>query len=471
MRPIQYHPFLQYELLTSVSFEQAIIIGRFYSALLSVLLIPSVYYIGKKLFNEQTGLIAALFSLLSVGCIQFAHFSTFEMWLTFVGLWYFYCCYQVAQTYRRSWSFGAGILFGILLAIKISSIILLPLLGFAIVYGAMTKQYHGKIRGLFLHAFLASLCAISIFCLTCPFVFLDFPSFRGSMSYESSVAFGTLPVFYTGGFFKTIPIAFQFQYVYPFLLNPLLTLLFFPAFVFVAWHGFKHKHIPSLLLITCYLFLFVSQAFLFAKWTRYMVPTLPFVDLILAFSLQKIQPQHTKRDITFSYTSILVLVLGLSFLFCFAFFKTVYLSPDTRLEALDFSKKNIPSSTSIVSEVYDLGITPFNSSFPTITLFNFYDMDTGNQSYQAGLTSLDQASYFILPSQRIMRNRLSNSKQFPTGYKLYRQLFDRKLGYQKIYETPCDIWCTITYMGDPIFHVEDTVNVFDRPTVFIFEKK
>jgi hypothetical protein len=49
-------------------------------------------------------------------------------------------------------------------------------------------------------------------------------------------------------------------------------------------------------------------------------------------------------------------------------------------------------------------------------------------------------------------------------------LFTGNLGFHKIYETPCDIFCRITYLNDPIYSFEETANVFDRPTVFIFKK-
>src|SRR5260221_11677248 len=68
------------------TFEQAMLISRTFSALFATLLIPHLFFIGKKLKNEQTGLLAAFFATASVGFIQSAHFGTFEMWLTFFGV-------------------------------------------------------------------------------------------------------------------------------------------------------------------------------------------------------------------------------------------------------------------------------------------------------------------------------------------------------------------------------------------------
>jgi len=79
--------------------------------------------------------------------------------------------------------------------------------------------------------------------------------------------------------------------------------------------------------------------------------------------------------------------------------------------------------------------------------------------------------YIILPSQRILQSRLENPTNFPKGYVFYTSLLNGQLGYHKIYETPCDIFCKITYLNDPVYWWEQTVTVFDRPTVFIFKEE
>jgi hypothetical protein len=159
------------------------------------------------------------------------------------------------------------------------------------------------------------------------------------------------------------------------------------------------------------------------------------------------------------------------FLFSFSFVKTVRISADSRIEALDYSVDNIPKESTILSEVYDLGITPFNSHFSNITIFDFYDLEANTNKAMELESLINNSGYIILPSQRIMRSRIVNSEVFPQGSRFYTDLISGALGYEKVYETPCDIFCKIVYMGDPIFNVEETVNVFDRPTLFIFKKK
>ncbi|MDO8657643.1 MAG: glycosyltransferase family 39 protein, partial [Candidatus Levybacteria bacterium] len=433
-------------------FIQSILISRFYSAILSLLIIPSIYFVGKKLWSERVGLISAILSTFSVGFIQFAHFGTFEMWLTFFGIWFFYFSLKLFKEIKLRTVFIVGSIFGLLMAIKVSS---LPLLAIPII--AIKRQIFITILSLI---FISSI----IFTIFSPYVFLDFKSFLSSMQYESSVAFGSLTVFYTGEFFNSIPVAFQLVRVYPFLLNPFLTLIFIPSFIYVCFIGLKTKNRSYLLLITYYLLLFLPQAFLFAKWTRYMVPTLPFVYLIIAiFFAHFLKP---KKYFNSRYIGIFVIII-FSFIFSISYFITAFVKQDTRIQASIWAKENIPGDAKIISEVYDMGIVPFNQYFQNIILFNFYDLDQTSSVGQAELNNLLSISdYIILPSQRVLKSRLNNKNKFSVGNNFYTKLIDQTLGFKKIYETPCDIFCKIIYLGDPVFAFEQTANVFDRPSVF-----
>lgn len=444
-------------------FEQAIIISRFYSALLSLLIIPSVYFVGKKLVNQQTGLVAAIFCTFSVGFIQFAHFGTFEMWLTFLGIWLLYFCLKLVKDLNLKNIIIAGVIFGLLIATKISSLplLILPLVSIGLNLLPKTKmQVYLRLFKIILKTFILIFVSLITFAAFSPYVFLDFKSFLSSMSYESSVALGTLPVFYTGEFFNSIPIIFQFTKIYPFLINPLLTILFIPSFTYIAYLFLKKRNYFHLLLISCFLLLFIPQAFLFAKWTRYIVPTLPFMYLIISIFFEK-----------FTNKKILNITILISIIFAFSYFITSFVKEDTRIQASLWAKENIPRQSIVLSEVYDMGIVPFNQYLSNISLFNFYDLDQTPDIKKAELDNLlSQNEYIILPGQRILKTRLVNNDKFPNGYKFYKELFNGSLGFEKIYQTPCDIFCKIIYLGNPVFFLEQTTNVFDRPTIFIFKK-
>lgn len=456
----------------SVSFEQAIVISRIFSAVFSLALLPLLYLLGKKMKDQMTGIIAVLLGAVSVGFIQFAHFGTFELWLTFFSALLIYIYLRLNQEMKTKYIVVAGLVFGILLSIKVSSLALIPLPFIALFLPNIHHARPDAAKRLKRSLLFIAISGVVYF-LTNPFVLLDFPAFRHSMNYESSVALGTLPVFYTGEFYNTIPVLYQFLHIYPFLLNPLLTILFILAFVYVLFLEYKTKHPAYLLLVTCYLLLFLSQAFLFVKWTRYMGPTLPFVYLILALSITDILQLVTKK---YQVSSIKYIVFSflitISAIFALAYVITAFVQTDTRIAASIWAKQHIPSQAKILSESYDLGIVPFNADFPNISLFNFYDLDSPalEGTYRQLTEALRTNEYIILPSQRIYQTRSSNAGKFPSGNRFYTMLLSNQLGFTKIYETPCDIFCKITYLNNPIFSFEQTASVFDRPTVYIFQK-
>lgn len=456
--------------LPTVNFDHAIVISRFYSAVFSLLLIPLLYLLGKKLKANKTGLLTSFLSLASVGFIQFAHFGTFEMWLTLLGVLFFWACLSLLKNKRLPVVLLAGIIFGALVSVKVSSLMLFPLPLIAVFL------HEKKLLKSAINAILLVLSAAIFYFLTNPYVLLDYPSFLSSIRYESGVVMGTTNVFYTGSFFHTIPVIYQFVRIYPFLLNPLLTILFVPSFFYILFLGIKKRNYHFLLLTSFFLILFLPQAFLFAKWTRYMVPTLPFIYLIIAIGASSFLSERSEsKDKTGlrqaqAKTAFIVVILLVSTLFGVSYFITAYVKSDTRTEAAKFAKANIPQAATILSEPYDLGLTALNSN-PNIGMFNFYDLDPENSALEEELEAkITQSEYIILPSQRLLTSRLSNPKKFPKGHGFYARLANDALGFQKIYQTPCDIFCKITYLGNPAFAFEETASVFDHPTVLIYKR-
>lgn len=442
--------------LTQVPFENAIIISRLYSAFLSIILLFLVYRLGIILKNKTTGILALFLASTSVGLIQFAHFGTFEIWLSLFSSLLLFSLIKFIKTKKEVYFYISAIILGLLISIKISSFVLF-LLPILVLLSINKFNIHKNLRHFFLLCFLAFI----FYAITSPYTFIDPNAFKSSINYESKVALGTLPVFYTQGFYNTQPVIFQILKVFPFLLNPLLAIIFIPSLFYTLFLTIKNKNKSLLILNLFFIILFLSQVFFFVKWTRYMVSTLPFLYLSIAIFLANIN--KFKK-------SILLTITLISLIFSFSYFITVYIQPDSRILANIFASKNISTNAKILSEAYDLGILPFNSSFPNITLFNFYDSENTRQENKLS-EILKNSDYIILPSQRILNSRLTSQKQFPKGYNFYNKLLNGKLGFTKIYQTNCDIFCKITYLNDPIFRFEETANIFDKPIVTIFKKE
>jgi hypothetical protein len=463
----------------SVSFETAIIIGRLVSSIFSVLTIYLMYLVSKQYVSEKFSVLCALLSSVSIGLIQYAHYGTFESHLTFFSLLLFYFCIQYLKYKKFSYFMYASIIVGVLVSLKISSLVLVPLPWFVLVHlskkhfitGTFFKKFSILIKFLFI-ALLEVFIVLSLFLLLNPFAVLDFKAFVSSIQYESSVGTGALPVFYTGSFYNTTPIWYQITHVFPYLLNPVNYLLIIFSFLFLLITTFKEKNIKFFFLLIFIFFLLIPQAILFVKWTRYMIPTLPFLYILLAYSLYNLylfSKKQNKKILNIYKVSVYCVVI-ISTFYATLFIKTVYGKPDTRIQAATYASRNLPSTSKILSETYDLGIIPFNSYFETITLFDFYDLDNDIQKKEELKTVLNNHDYFIIISQRVQKSRLQNPDHFPEGHAFYSKVTQNK-NFDLVYSTPCDIWCKIIYIGDPVYRIEDTANVFDRPQVSIYKIK
>lgn len=452
----------------NVSYESAILISRSISAILSLLLIPLVYKIGEIMHSKSTAVLASFFTVTSVGLIQYAHFGTFEMWLTFGSVLLMLICINLITKLKYSIVFQAGVILGVLSAVKISSLALIPLPFLSYVTNIKQKHKIISTNSLVTSTLILILVTGLFFVITNPYSIVDNKSFINTFGYESNVAFGKTPVFYTQNFIGTTPIIYQFLHVFPFLLNPILTLLLIPSLMFVTWRALKTKNKNLLLLIVFFLLLFLSQAFLFVKWIRYMVPVLPFIYLIEAIAITEIYKIVKSKFINYVFISILFLVCCL---YAFAYFSAVLSQPDTRITAAKWVQTHLNTPSTLI-EAYDPGIAAFTSVIPNLTSCNFYELENNSYACQGKTLSetVNQTQYVLLLSQRIIQSRLNNPKQFAQGYNFYSSLLANNK-YRKIYETPCDLACKILYLGDPIFSLEQTSSVFDRPTVFIFERK
>ncbi|HSX19279.1 MAG TPA: glycosyltransferase family 39 protein, partial [Candidatus Saccharimonadales bacterium] len=414
-------------------FAQAIIILRFISAIFSTLTLYIIYLCG-KFWSKKTAYLSLFFATFSAGLIQQAHFGTYDGSAAFCSITVFYFLLKFLKTKKARFYYLSIIFIAIGVSAKINLLILaiFP----AILLLTRLKKQKKALLYIFMHAILGIILLLALAITLSPYYIT--PEFKSSLTYEQSLVTGTIPVFYTQSFFGTVPVLFQFQHILPFLINPILTIIFIPSFFLVLYKSLKTQKQQYLILNTFYLILFLPQAFFFAKWTRYMVPALPFIYLIIAIALHDViaRSEATKQSLDLpagrqglprSFQSLaMTILIFVNILFGVSYFITAFTRSDTRIEAANFAKNNIPQNAEILSEPYDLGLTPFNSVSSNITIFNFYELDNNSPEFtdQKLTASLQKSDYIILPSQRLLRSRLLSSKQFPKGHGFYSLLIN-----------------------------------------------
>ena len=344
--------------------EQIIVTSRFFTALFSIITALLIYKISNKYFGQMTGLISLFLMLFFVGNIQYSHFGTVEIWEAFFLSLLFYYSLKITTHPSIRNSLLVGILTALSLATKILTLVAVPAIIFSFFFSTFIKKSKSNrknkdILRIFLVLVVYALCIITITLLLMPHTLFNFTDAYSSIKFESDVALGRLPVFYTQGFSGTIPYFFQLTNVYPFLINPVFSFFLIPSVVYVFYVGIKKRSYYHILTALFFLVIFLSQGHFFAKWTRYYIPTLPFVALLLSLSISCIYEYLLKRNLLPNL--FLGLILSLSFFYGLLFFVLVYLQTPSQITALNWAKTNIPRNSDIITEPFDLGIVPFHT--------------------------------------------------------------------------------------------------------------
>ncbi|HRP36798.1 MAG TPA: hypothetical protein PLS50_03235 [Candidatus Dojkabacteria bacterium] len=510
-------PIYMIYIVSKGDFETSLLFGRLLSAIFSTISLYLIYLITKNLLFsillkdgesikktnkiETYSLLAVALAAFSPGLIQFAHFTTFESFLTFEYLLFTFLALKLLNKPSFLNYVFIAVIMGLSVGTKIVSLFLvgvfLVIHFFVILKGRTNDTNKLKFIIKFPFKFLnnkffsAVLLSILIFVLTNPFIFLDYQNFRNSLNYESSVARGTLPVFYTQQFLETIPFVYQVLYVFPSLISwPLTIFSLFALFYLIIYclryglrYIFKNESKTKLPIIVFTLIGLGYTAFhltMYVKWSRYMVPSIPF--LIIAFVIVLVNLSYKRHKMirlisksTLFVVSIFAIIQGLTFF-------TIYLKPDPRLEAATWLKDDAENSDTFAGEVYDIGMTAFNGAVGNhrITEYDYYNLDDGIND-QAELESLnklmDESEYVIVPAERIYPTRVRLKDEFPNGYRHYEQLFEGELGFVKVAEftrtTYLEDLFDISFYSGGIFmplNYDETFRVFDQPTVTIFKK-
>jgi len=439
-----------------LGFEEAIYLLRLTSSVFGLATGILIYKIADLLFKRKmlSYLGLALF-IFSPGFIQAAHFGTFESILGFLYTLLFLICLLILKRKHVRYLFLAGAVLGLACSVKVSSLVFLPFP--PLCYLATLKKR--AIKYFIIHGLLYMLVLVGFCLATSPYYIFDLQEFLHSMNYEIGVGIGAPKVFYTGQFENTLPVVFQFAKILPFIINPFGALLLVLGTIILSWEIVTKKKGTEILLLTYFWLYFLQNSFLFVKWTRYILPILPLGFLIVVYFIHKLQTGKGR------FLGISVLLI--SVFFGLSFF-TIYQKPDARVEAAEWLAGRASPDSKIVSEVYDLGIVPFNKYFNNIILFNYYELDNRKDSSEGvGLVCdlISKAEYIVVPSRRIWKNRLDKDEFFPVGNMYYENLFSGNFGFNKLKEFENSAFFWPEEDG-----AEETFAVFDHPRVMIFKK-
>jgi len=477
-----------------IDIQEAIFFLRFWSAIVGVGTVYLAYLISKKLtptthprhfdfaqcklttHNSQlTPLLASLLSAFTPGLTQMSHFGTTESFLSFFFLLITFLSFKITENPRLKYFVFLGIALGLALGTKISALVFaVPILLSYIIN--LKKNFAGANPDSQRDAFILTtkyfftLCLCLAFTLiSSPYLVLSFTESKRILLYETAVATGKSPVFYTRQFINTLPILFQLQKIFPFVLGwPIFILgsggFFLTIFLLIKNILKKRKHSLTayyLLLTTPFVVYFLSQAFLFCKWTRFMAPIFAFFPIFAIVLLN-----YLSRLRYLGYLLIFLSILpGI-------IFSSIYFQPDIRFTASDWIYQNIPFGSKILFDTGNVVDIPISRSKHqslitnySLISFDFYHLDENAELFPKLTNYLITSDYIFVPSRRIFANYLRLAGEYPLTAKYYSLLFSGKLGFTEIK--------TFTALNSKLFadeKAEETFTVFDHPTIRIYKK-
>lgn len=447
---------LNYQLSTINSF----LIGRFYSALFSTLTIILIYKICVYFMKRRFAYFAALLTAITPGLIQQAHFATPESTLTF---FLFESLFFIIKFAKKNSLFDlslASLFLGFALGVKISSIVFLLPLIITIIFNSLKDPF--RLIGIF----ITSIFMIFItFRISAPYVFIDFPAFRSNLEYEGGLAIGKIAVFYTRQFIDTLPILFQAEKILPYALGPFILLFSALGFVLAVINLIKKPKVGLIIIMISFLSLFIPNAFLFAKWTRFIAPTFPFFAIFSVFLLQ----QFSKKNRLILHSLTIILITG-TIVWTMMFF-SIYINTDIRMTASKWLETNVKPKSGFLVEGGNTIDLPLKGNFQRTSL-DFYSLEDNPSTREQIANALYASDYFLVQSRRLFMNHQRLPQMFPNTARFYDSLFSGDLGFTQIKEfhqyPKLDLGGLRLEVADET--AEETWSVFDHPVIRVFEK-
>lgn len=452
--------FFDGDLGTPVIFQEATLSLRIISASVSVITVFVLLGIlglfgrlGKKNIIHHSLFIILL--TFSPALIQLAHFGTTEslLILFYSLIIYFSLLFVQKKLPTTNYLLLTSLFSGLALATKVSSLpyLIMPLF---LVSG---KSFWKAMIFLFFTFFF--------FILFSPHNIISFNEFVSSLRYESDVAAGKTHVFYTRQFSGTMPIAFQLTKIFPYVMGwPVFGL---GGLGLLGVFGRLGKQKEVNLLRAAFLIVFLPNAFMFAKWTRFMTPVFPIMIVFAVLFFHKIKIIKIIKVIMV----LIIIIPGIAYL-------SVYRNPDVRFQASEWIYKNIQNGAYILTETANVVDLPLpDKSYNgyknyRIISFNFYDLDQNPILQEELKYHLSKANYIIIPSRRIFKNHPKN--RYPVLDAYYQSLFSGELGFKEIarfesFPKICFMFHASCFALDDE-DAEETWTVFDHPVIRIYER-
>ena len=435
------------------TYEGINLVGRLISIFADLGIMFFVFKIGKKIFSEKVGLVAAFFYAISTLAIQSAHFYIVDPLLTFFVVISLYQLLIFYENPTKKKSILIGFLFGISLATKNSALVLIFSIGatliidFLLIFLKNPRMPHlwfphvpKILKNLFINGVLIISTALIIFFVFEPYAVIDFENFWQQTMQQNRMTFNAFTFPYTLQYVGKIPYLYELKNIFFWGQGPFLALLSFLGILYSSIIVIKKrndvKKSQELILVIFFWAYFLIIGRFAIGFMRYMLPVYPLLCIFAAsffLKLLSLLPKNYRVLFSIFY-----------FLFSIAWplsFIKIYTRSNTRVLASEWISTNVKPFSRLAIEHWDDRLPLFgqqNYNFITLPL---YDPDV-HFKWRLINEDLSKADYIIIASNRLYVplqkltdcQSLSQNYCYPLTAEYYKKLFNGSLGFKKVAE-------------------------------------
>jgi YYY domain-containing protein len=364
------------ELVGSTGYGNVYLVGRAMSAVMDILSVVLVFFIGTRLYDRRVGLLGAAFSAFAVLQIQQSHFFTVDTFATFFTVLAVYFAVEVGTAKKERIDLISYLFFGVALgmavASKINSVpvaITLPVAALVYWLRLDEEKKDQQIPRIFLFLVLAALTSLVTFRICQPYAFNGPGFFNVGLnenwisSMRSIRAQASGDVDYPPALqWARRPLWFSLQNMVVWGLGIPFGLLAWSGFAWTGWKIFsKRDWKPDLVLWVWTGIYFAWQSLQWNSTMRYQLPIYPLLAVFAAWALieawkvvkdGKLKIGGWSPSVNF-LRPVVILIGTFSLLFTagWAFaFSRIYTDPQPRVAATRWIFENIPGAATLSVE-------------------------------------------------------------------------------------------------------------------------
>ncbi len=404
-----------------------LLVGRALAALFDLGTVALTLALGRRVYGERVGLLAAAFVALMVLHVQQAHFYTADVPLAFFVLGTLLFAVRLAEGGRPHQALLAGAWAGLAVGTKFSAVLLVLPLGVALMVNP-APALPGRCWARWRRGLECGGAALVAFVLTNPFALLAFPTFWRNVAEQGAIARGLLDVPYTRQFHATWPYLYSLVQQLRWGMGWPLGLAACGGLAWAVWRAVREPPRRAewvLLAWTVPYFAFAGA--LYARFPRYLLPLTPLLALYAARLLTALS--HGRRR---TPSSLIYSFLIYSLLWCLAF-ASLYRSPHPWLTASEWFYDHAERGAVVAVEQWDhplpldaTGIYDYD-----VRELPIFDEDTP-EKWAVVEEVLAEADYVVIASRRGYATLARWPERYPLTARHYRLLFEGGLGFEPV---------------------------------------